>query len=72
MPLDEAVGYATHVVIKCVPPVADMPCGHRAIWMTSHLYAKLPRCKSLGDFKERLYCSRCKRRGWLEIEAAGR
>jgi hypothetical protein len=72
MPLDEAVGYATHIRIRCNPPSCSKPCGHQAIWMTADLYAKLPRCRTMREFKEKLKCSRCGHKGWLEIEPAGR
>jgi hypothetical protein len=42
------------------------------IWLTSDLYAKLPNCRTLGEFKSRLKCQRCKMRGWVTIEPAGR
>ncbi|MDO7843476.1 hypothetical protein [Sphingomonas immobilis] len=72
IPLDEAVGYATHVRIKCSPASCFELCGRSVVWLTSDLYAKLPKCRTIGEFKERLYCSRCKHRGWVTIEAAGR
>lgn len=73
-PLDEAVNYATHVVVRCTPPIGHgfKPCGRSVIWRTEELYAKLPRCRTLREFKERLYCKRCKRRGWLAIEEVRR
>jgi hypothetical protein len=40
--------------------------------MTEELYEKLPKCRTLSQFKERLVCRKCKRRGRLEIEPAGR
>lgn len=74
MPLDRAVGYASHVLIKCSPPVfaGSKPCHRRVIWATADLYAKMPACKTVGQFQERLRCSRCGRRGWVRIEAARR
>lgn len=73
MPLDGAVGYATHLVIRCAPPSCDNnPCGRSVIWRTEDLYKRLPQCRTLREFKEKLYCRRCGRRGWLTIEAAGR
>lgn len=72
LPLDEALGFVTHVAIRCTPPSCNKPCGHRAIWLTSELYAKLPRCRTYRQFTERLRCSRCGARGWLVIEPAGR
>jgi hypothetical protein len=74
MPLDEAVGYATHIVITCRPPVGTVfrSCGHNAIWRTEDLYAALPRCRTLSEFQHRLYCRRCGARGWLTINPAGR
>jgi hypothetical protein len=73
MPLDEAVGYATHVVIRCCPPSCDArPCGRWVTWRTEDLYQLLPNCRTFGEFKEKLYCRQCQRRGWLTIEAAPR
>lgn len=72
LPLDEAVGYATHVRISCAPASCSPPCGRSVIWLTSDLYAKLPNCRTLGEFKSRLKCQRCKMRGWVTIEPAGR
>lgn len=72
-PLDEAVGYATHVLIVCRPPGFDArQCGHRAVWLTADLYTRLPQCRTVAEFKDRLRCSRCGRKGWLSIEAARR
>lgn len=73
IPLDEEVGYATHIVLRCCPPSCDRSsCGRHTIMRTEELYKLLPKCRTLGEFKERLYCRSCKRRGWLTIEAAGR
>ena len=72
-PLVEVVGHATHLLIICTPPAFEgKPCGHRAIMLTADLHAKLPRCKSIGQFKDRLRCSKCGRRGWLSIQPAAR
>lgn len=72
LPLDEYVGYATHVVISCAPASIAPPCGRSVIWRTADLYARLPRCRTYREFTERLVCSRCKRPGWVEIDAAAR
>jgi hypothetical protein len=72
LPLDEAVGFATHIVIRCNPPSCSKRCGRSVVWLTSDLYAKLPRCRTYREFTEKLKCSRCGLKGWLEIEAAGR
>jgi len=72
LPLDEAVGFATHIVIRCSPPSFDTGCKRSVTWLTSELYAKLPRCRTYGEFKEKLYCDKCKRKGWVTIEPAGR
>ena len=69
---DEAVGFATHVHIRCSPPSCIKPCGHRVIWRTSELYAKLPNCRTYRQFTQKLVCSRCRVKGWLVIEPAGR
>jgi hypothetical protein len=71
LPLDEAVGYATHILIRCDGPVYPF-CSRSVVWLTSDLYAKLPHCRTLGEFKRKLVCRKCKRRGWVRIEAAGR
>jgi hypothetical protein len=71
-PLEDAIKNATHVRIKCRPPTFVPNCGHEAIWLMSDLVAKMPRCRTLGEFQSGLRCSRCKRRGWVEIMAAGR
>lgn len=60
------------IAIRCRPPVADRPCGRHVIWRTEDLYAKLPKCRTVREFAEKLVCSRCGRKGWLEIVAAGR
>lgn len=74
LPLDEAVGYATHIVIRCRPPIGAgyRPCGRHTIMRTEELYALLPKSKTIGEMKERLYCKTCKLRGWVEITPAGR
>jgi uncharacterized protein with PIN domain len=71
LPLDEAMGFASHVAIRCSPPVPPR-CDHSVIWPTRELYEKLPRCRTYRDFAEHLRCSKCGRRGWLEISPAGR
>lgn len=73
-PLDEYVGYATHVLVICRKPTFDegVPCDHRVIMLTSDLCKKLPKSRSVAQMKERLVCSRCGRRGWLSIEPARR
>lgn len=74
MTLEEAVGQATHVCIRCTPPIGPQfaPCGRWDIWPTSELQSKFPNAKTLGDMLDHLVCKRCKRRGWVSVEAAGR
>lgn len=71
-PLDEYVGYATHLLIRCAPPSCNPPCSHSAHMLTADLYAMLPQCRTYRDFKNKLRCSKCGARGWLRIEAARR
>lgn len=74
LPLDEAMGYATHIIVRCRPPIGAgfSPCGRHITMRTEELYALLPKSDTLGKMKERLYCKRCKMRGWVEILPAGR
>ena len=72
VPLVERVQYASHVLIRCNPPSFMPPCSHSAIWLTSKLHAALPRCRTYGEFRDRLVCSQCGRRGFLDIRAARR
>jgi hypothetical protein len=72
MPLDQAMGYATHLRITCSPPSIGPACRHSTVMLTSELHRLLPRCRIYREFAERLYCSRCKRRGWVSIEPVGR
>jgi len=64
-PLDEYLGYATHVVIAC-------RCFHQTIMMTEELYRLSPGAVTYADFKARLKCRRCGLKGWATISAAGR
>lgn len=70
-PLDEAVSFATHIVITC-NGIGGAPCGHRAIMMTAELYQLLPNCKTLRQFVGKMKCKRCGLRGWCTIKEAGR
>jgi hypothetical protein len=70
-PLEDAISNATHVRIKCSPPTYAS-CGHQAIMLTVDLVALAPNCRTLGEFQERMRCTRCKRKGWVQIMAAGR
>jgi hypothetical protein len=72
LPLDEAIGNATHVMIRCSPATCSKPCNRAVIWLASDLQAKLPNCRTIGEMREKLYCRKCKRRGWVTIEAARR
>jgi hypothetical protein len=72
LPLDEAIGHATHVMIRCSPPSCSLGCTRAVIWLASDLQAKLPNCRTMGEMQAKLYCRKCKRRGWVTIEAARR
>ncbi|CAN5453442.1 hypothetical protein BH09PSE4_BH09PSE4_13770 [soil metagenome] len=65
-PLDEHLGYATHIVIEC------RWCPRRVVMMTSDLYELAPGAVTYADFRTRLVCSRCKAKGWARIRPAGR
>lgn len=68
-PLDEYLGYATHVAVKCKAP--GLRCGHQVIMLTSELYRICKGAVTVADFRERLVCKRCKCK-CAEIEPAGR
>lgn len=73
-PLDEYVGFATHVTLTCILPVCAkrQPCRRSVVWLTSDLYAMLPECRTVRDFRSRLYCKVCRRKDWVSISAARR
>lgn len=72
IPLDEHLGYATHVRIVCTVPRATSRCGHQVIMTTRMLYEIAPGAVTCADFQRRLKCRRCGAKGWAIIEAAGR
>lgn len=68
-PLDEYLGYATHVRVRCRAP--RLSCGHEVMMLTSELYRLCKGAVTVADFRERLICKRCRCK-CAELSAAGR
>lgn len=72
VPLDEHVGYVSHVVVVCGRPRGDGRCAHQVVMATRMLYQLAPGAVTVADFQRRMLCRSCGGKGWAQISAAGR